>query len=176
MFSNSSTGFAAGHFEHVGDRAAAVLHVERFAVVAVAAAGVAVDPHVGQEVHLDAQLAGAFAVVAAAAGDVEAEPAGRVAAELRLGELGEQLADEVEDAGVGGGVRRGRVAQRALVDADDLVDLLDAVDGVVGAGDGAGAVELAGELVVEHVLDERALAAAGDAGDGGERAEGDGRR
>ena len=118
-------------------------------------------------------LAVAFARFAAAAGDVEAEAAGGVAADLRLGELGEQLADQVEHAGVGGGVRRRRVAQRLLVDADDLVDLLDAADRVVGAGDGAGAVQLSGELVVEHVFDERALAAAADAGDGGERAERD---
>ena len=104
-------------------------------------------------------------------GDVEAEPPGRVAAELRFGQLREQLADQVEHAGVGGRVRRRRVAQRLLIDADHLVDLLDAADRVVRAGHGAGAVQRAGELVVEHVLDQRALAAAADAGDGGERAE-----
>ena len=39
------------------------------------------------------------------------------------------------------------------------------------AGHGARAVQRPGERAVEHVLDERALAAAADAGDGGERAE-----
>ena len=57
---------------------------ERLGVVALAAARLALDPHVGQEVHLDALLAVAFARLAAAAGHVEAEPPGRVAAELRL--------------------------------------------------------------------------------------------
>jgi hypothetical protein len=62
--------------------------------------------------------------------------------------LGEQLADKVEHAGVRRGVRRRRIAERALVDADDFVDLLDACDGIVGAGDRFGAVKLAGVLQV----------------------------
>ena len=56
-------------------------------VVALAAARFALDPHIGQEVHLDANLAVAFARLAAPARHVEAEPPGRVAAQLRLGQL-----------------------------------------------------------------------------------------
>ena len=41
------------HVEHVGDRLAAELHLQRLAVVALALADVAGDPDVGQEVHLD---------------------------------------------------------------------------------------------------------------------------
>ena len=176
MFSNSSTRVAAGHVEHVGDRAAVELHGQRLGVVALAAARVALDPHVGQEVHLDPLLAVPFAGLAAAAGHVEAEPPGRVAAELGLGQLGEQLADQLEHAGVRGRVRRRRVAQRLLIDADHLVDLLEAADLVVLAGHERRPVQLAGERAVEHVFDQRALAAAADAGDGGERAERDVRR
>ena len=122
---------AARHVEHVGDRLAVVRDGQRLGVVALAAAGVALDPHVGQEVHLDPLLAVPFARLAAPAGHVEAEPPRRVAAQLRLGQLGEQLADQVEHAGVRGRVRRRRVAQRLLIDADHLVDLLDAADRVV---------------------------------------------
>ncbi len=66
-------GLAARHVEHVGDAFAVELHFEHVAVVALAAARVALDPDVGQEVHFDADLAVAFARFAAAAGDVEAE-------------------------------------------------------------------------------------------------------
>ena len=145
MLSNSFDGLAARHVEHVGDRLAVVRDRQRLGVVALAAAGVALDPDVGQEVHLDAQLAVALALLAAPAGHVEAEPPRRVAAELGLGQLGEELADQVEHAGVRGRVRGGRVAQRLLVDADHLVDLLDAADRVVRAGDRAGAVQRAGQ-------------------------------
>ncbi len=173
MFSNSSHRLAARHVQHVGDRLAVDSGRPASRVVALAAAGVALDPHVGQEVHLDAQLAVALALLAAAAGHVEAEPPRRVAAQLRLGQLGEQRADQVEHAGVGGRVRGGRLAQRLLIDADHLVDLLHAADRVVGAGERLGPVQRAGQRGVEHVLDQRALAAAADAGDDGERAQRD---
>src|SRR5690606_10943100 len=63
--------------------------------------------------------------------------------------LGERLADRVEQPGVGGRVAAPRAADRALVDGDDAL----------AAG--------------ERAVDQRALARAGDAGDGDEHAEGD---
>ena len=97
---------ADAHLQHVGDGAALVADGQRFGVVAAAVADVALDPDVGQEVHLDLLLAVALAGLAAAARLVEAEAARLVAAHLRLRQLGEQLADQVEDAGVGGRVGR----------------------------------------------------------------------
>ena len=162
---------AARHVQHVGDRTAVVADGQRFGIVAPAAAGVALDPHVGQEVHLDAELPVAFALLAPPAGHVEAEPPRRVAAELRLGQLGVERADQVEHAGERGRVRGRRLPQRLLIDADHLVDQLHAADGVVGAGKGLRAVQRAGQRGEQHVLDQRALAAAADAGDHGERAQ-----
>src|SRR5437764_936415 len=95
---------------------------ERFGVVALAATDVALDPDVGQEVHLDLLLAVALAGFTAAAWLVEAEAPGLVAAHLRLGQLSEQLTDQIEDAGVRRRVGRRRVAERVLIDIDDLVD------------------------------------------------------
>ena len=89
-------GLAARHVEHVGDRPAVVADGQRLGVISPAAADVALDPHVGQEVHLDAELPVAFALLAPPAGHVEAEPAGRVAAELGLGQLGVERTDQVE--------------------------------------------------------------------------------
>jgi hypothetical protein len=85
MFSNSVQRLAARHVQHVADRVAVVGHRQRLGVVALALAGLALDPHVRQEVHLDALLAVAFAVFAAPAGHVETEAARRVAAHLGSG-------------------------------------------------------------------------------------------
>ena len=126
---------------------------------------------VGQEVHLDLDLAVAPADLAAPALDVEAEAAGLVAARARLARLREELADVVEDAGVGRRVRARRAADRRLVDVDDLVDLLDPVDPVVRAGAQPRAVQAVGDRAVEDLVDERRLARARDAGDAGEDAE-----
>ena len=126
-------GIRDRHLEHVGDRLALEADLERLAVVALAVALLAGHVDVGQEVHLDLDLAVAAADLAAPALDVEAEPAGLVAARPRLAGLGVELADVVEDVGVGRRVGPRRAPDRRLVDVDDLVDLLDAVDPVVGA-------------------------------------------
>ena len=81
------------HLEDVGDRPALVVDLERLAVVALALADLARDVDVRQELHLDLEDPVALAVLAAAALDVEAEPARRVAADARLGDAGEELAD-----------------------------------------------------------------------------------
>ena len=112
----------AAHGQHVGDVLVLEGDVEGVAVVAGALAHLARHVDVGQEVHLDLDGAVAGAGLAAAARHVEREAAGQVAADLGLVGLGEQLADVVEHAGVGGGVRPGRAADRRLVDVDDLVD------------------------------------------------------
>src|SRR5690606_23153000 len=110
-------------------------------------------------------------VLAAAALDVEGEASGLVAADLRLGGLGEQSADVVEDVGVGGRVGARGAADGRLVDVDHLVDEVVALHPGVPSGDGAGTVQLAGQVRVEDVVDQRGLAGSRDAGDGGEHAQ-----
>src|SRR5437870_8659075 len=162
------------HVEHVGDRVALELHLERLAVVARAVAHVAGDVDVGQEVHLDLDQAVALARLAAAALDVEAEAAGLVAAGLALRQAGEPVADLGEGAGVGRGVGARRAADRRLVDVDHLVELLKPGDLAAGAAGDAGAVQRAGGAGVERVDGEARLARAGNAGDAGEGAEREG--
>ena len=161
-----------GEIEDVGDGVAVELDRERLLVVAPAVADFAEDVDVGQEVHLDAALAVALAGFAAASGDVEGEAAGLVAALARLGQHGEEVADGGEDAGVGRRIGARRAADGRLVDADGLVDLVEALDACVFARLFARAVEFAGQRAVEDVVDQRALAGAGDAGHHGHDAEG----
>src|SRR3546814_19347254 len=66
-------GILDRHVEHVGDRMALELHLERLAIVARALADIALDVAVGEEVHLDLDQAVAGARFAAAALDVRSE-------------------------------------------------------------------------------------------------------
>jgi hypothetical protein len=95
--------------------------------------------------HLDLLLAHALASVAAAALLVEAEPPGVVSADLRLWQSGEHLSDEIEHARVGSRVRGRRVAEWILIDVDDLVEVFEAADVVVGRARGLGPVQLASD-------------------------------
>ena len=119
------------HLQHLVDVLALVADLERLAVVALAVAHVARHVDVGQEVHLDLDHAVALARLAAPALDVEREAPGAVAALARRRHAGEELADRREEPGVGRRVGARRAADRALVDVDHLVEVLDAADRVV---------------------------------------------
>ena len=163
-------GLLHGHFEHVGDGLALVVHFEGFAVVALAVAGFAGHVNVRQEVHFNLQGAVAGAVLAAAALDVEGEATRGVAAHLRLAGLCKQLADVVEHAGVGGGVRARGAADGRLVNVNDLVQVFQPVDALVAAGHLLGAVELVRQGSVQNVVDQGGFARAGHTGHRGEHA------
>ncbi len=159
------------HVQDLGDGLALVVDLQGLPVVPGAVADLARDVHVREEVHLDLDGAVARAVLAAAALDVEGEAAGLVAADLRLGGLGEQPADVVEDTGVRRRVRARGAADGRLVDVHDLVDEVVAVHARVPPRDVPGAVELAGQVRVQDVVDQRRLAGAGHARDGREHSQ-----
>ena len=73
-----------GQVEDIGDGVAVEFYRQGFLVIAAPVAHFALHVHVGHEIHFDAPLAVALARLAAAAGDVEAEAAGLVAALARL--------------------------------------------------------------------------------------------
>ena len=171
MWAKNAERLLDRHVEHVGDRLALEADVQRLAVVALAVALLARDVDVRQEVHLDLDLAVAAADLAAAALDVEREAARLVAARPRLLGLGVQVADLVEQPDVGRRVRPRRAADRRLVDADDLVQVLEAADALVRAGPHPRAVQLVRDRLVEDLVDQRRLARAGHAGDGAEDAQ-----
>ena len=136
-------------------------------------ADVAGDVDVGQEVHLDLDDAVALAGLAAAALDVEGEAARLVAARLGFRQAGEPVADRREGAGIGRGVRARRAADRRLVDVDDLVEEFQALDAVVVGRMLARAHDAARRRLEQRLDQEGRLAAARNAGDGGEDAERD---
>ena len=160
-----------GHRQRLGDGAPGVLHLQRLAVVAQPAALLAGDVDVGQEVHLHAQRAIALAGLAASALDVEAEAPGTVAAHLGGGGHGKEVADRREGVGVGRGVAARCPPDRALVDLDHLVQVLDAGHLPEGARQLLGAVKVPREMLAQDLVDQRALARAGNAGHADEAAQ-----
>src|SRR5207244_7055103 len=102
----------ARHVEHVGDRLALELDLQRLAIVALALAHIAGDIDVGQEVHLDLDDAVALTGLAAPALDVEREAARLVAARLGFRQAGEPFADRGERAGIGRRIAARRAPDR----------------------------------------------------------------
>ena len=126
--------FIDGHIQHIGNIFPLVPHFQGFAIVAGAVAHFAGHIDIGQKLHFDLDDAIAVASLAAAAFDIEAETPRLVASHLRLGGLAVELADVIENAGIGGRVRPRRAADGLLVDVNDLIHILHAFHGVVLPG------------------------------------------
>ena len=162
---------AHGHVEDLVDVAPAVLDLEHLRLEPLAFADLARHEDVGEELHLDLDHAFALARLAAPAGHVEREVAGRQAARLRVLGRREQLADRIERLEIRDRVGSRRAADRRLVHEDDVGDELRPFELAVRA-DAAIPVALGAlQRGVDHVVDERALARAADAGHAGQHAE-----
>ncbi len=177
MVGEELAGVLDGHRQHVRDRLAAVGDLERLPVVPRAAADLAVDVDIGEEVHLDLlealALAGLAPATALLGPHVEAEASGRVPADLGFLGRREDPADLVEDARVGGGVGSGGAADRRLVDLDHAVDAhapppgRESRDPGVGAhaGPGCAAGQDLPRRLEQYVVHQRRLAGARHARD-----------
>ena len=121
--------------------------------------------------HLDLDDAVAGAGLAAAALHVEAEAALSVALGLGVRRSREEVADHVEHAGVGRRVAPGSAADGALVDGNDLVQLLQSFDAPEFSGDLVGPVQPLCQIFVQNLIHQGGLAGAGHAGDAGHDAQ-----
>ncbi len=157
--------------QHLGDGLALVANLQGLPVVAGPVAHLAGHVHVGQEVHLD--LDGAFAgtVLAASTLHVEREPTRLIPTNLGLGRFGEEFANAVEDAGVGGGVGPRGATDGRLIDMDALVDVLGAGDRPMMPRHFLGRVQLLGQGRIQDAVDEGGLPRAGYSGDSDEPAQ-----
>ena len=168
-------GVFDGEVQDLVDGLSLVADLQRLPVIAAALAGVALDIDVRQEVHLHPDKPVALARLAAPALDVEAEAARSVAPGAGLGDRGEEVPHHAEEPGIGGRIGAGGAADGALVDVDDLVEVLQALDGPMGGRAETGAVQVAGDDREQGVVDECRFTGAGDAGDTAEAADGDSR-
>src|SRR5690606_20094945 len=120
---------------------------------------------VRQEMHLYLDDTVTLAGFAASALDVETEAAGLVTACTGFLGAGKQVANRREQARVGSRVGARRATDRALVDIDDLVEMLDAIDAFIrGRLEHGGAVKVGGGDRVERAVDQGRLARTGHAG------------
>ena len=103
-------GVGDAHLQDVGDRFPMPLRVERFARITPALAALALDPHVGQEVHFHTPLPETLAGLAPAARNIEGKRPWREPAGAGFRHLREELPNVVEDARV---CRRRRARRRA---------------------------------------------------------------
>ena len=126
-------GIGTGHLQHVVNGFAVVPNRQRLFVVASALAGLTRHPDVGQKVHFDTDLSIAKTLFAPSPGNIEAEPSGGVAANLRIGQMRKQLANRIKRTGIGRRIGRGRIPQRRLVNANHLVDMFEPANSLVGS-------------------------------------------
>ena len=122
-----------GEVEDVGDGVALESYGEGFLVVAASVADFTLHVDVGHEIHFNTALPVALAGFTSSSGHVEAEAPRLVAALAGLRQHGEKVAEGRKDLRVGGRVGARGAADGGLVDADNLVDLVLAGEGLVGA-------------------------------------------
>ena len=146
--------------QHLRNVAALPLHLQCFAVVALAVAHVAGHVHVGQKMHFHFHHAIALAGFAAPAGHVERKAPRRVAALFGGGGFGHQLAQRREQAGVGRGVAARCAANGRLIDVDHLVEKFQSFQAEAGRGVGLGAVDVLGGRAVQRVVHQGGFARA----------------
>ncbi len=98
---------------------------------------------------------------------------GLIPLSFTFGQLGEEIADLIEEFDVGGGIGAGSAADRRLVDGDHFVDLFDSFDRFMFADAQRGIVEGDWRGRIEDIGDERRFSRSRDAGDGDKHLERD---
>ena len=166
-------GFGDRGVEQVCDGLALVGDGEDLGLEAAAFAEGAGDEDVGEELHFDALVAEALAVVAAAVAGVERER-GRAEAGGGGGVgLGVKVADQIPGLGVEGGVGARGAGKRGLIDEDDFGEGLVAGDGADLRGVLGELVALGQQALVDDLVEQGGFAGAGHAGEGHETVEGE---
>ncbi len=152
------------HFENIGDIFSFMRHFERFPVISSPMADLAGDVNIRKEVHFDAFHSVSFAVLAAAAFDVEAETSGFVAAKSCFGGEGEEIANIGEDPAVGDGVTARGTTYWGLIDDDGFIEMLEPSDLTDVLWFLVGIIENAEKLGGQNAVDEAAFPGPGNSG------------
>ncbi len=121
--------------------------------------------------HLDLNQAAAFAIFAAAALHIETETARVVPADASRRQLREKFADRRKRAGVGDRIRARGAPDRALIDYNRLVDLLDAAQCPICARFFLRIVKAAKQRAPQDIVHQCRFSAPGNAGYAGETAQ-----
>ena len=126
-------GLRDRHLEDVCDRLASHHDLERLCTKTFALAVGALEVDIREELHLHLLKATAIAGRAAAGAGIEAEGAHRVAALKGQRCLCELPTNGIEGTHIDGGVRSCGLANRGLVDHEDIRDEACSLEGLIGA-------------------------------------------
>ena len=149
--------------------AAFVANVEGLPVVASALTGVAGDVDVGQEVHFHLDQSIALTGFTAPTAHVERKAPDLIAAGAGLRCSGEEFPDWSKKAGIGRWVGSGGASDRALIDIDNFVKLVQSSDTLVSCRWLTPPMKVARHGGIKRVVDERGFSGARNAGDTGQK-------
>ena len=165
--------FLHRHIQYVGNAPALVFYLKSFTVIPFALAYLAGHIYVRQEVHLYFEHAVAVAGLTPSSLYVEAEAAVAVAPHLRIGRHGEYVAYHIEKAGICSRVAAGRAAYGGLVYVYYLIQLLYSLYAVAHVlWDILSPVQIVEQCLLDDLIHQAALAAAGYPCNAGEHAKG----
>ena len=159
------------HVQDLLDVLALEADFQGFPVVALALADVAGNIYVGEEVHFHFDDAVTLARFAAPALDVEAEPAGFVAARACLRHCGIDLSYRREQPGIRRRIGARCAADRTLIDLDHPIDVIQPLDAVEMRGSRRRVVQLRGHRSKQSVVDQCRFARSRHAGNAGHQAQ-----
>ena len=150
------------HLQHLVDILPLPGDLQGLPVIPPTVAHLAGHVQIRQEVHFDLLHPVSLAGLAPAPLHVEGEAVLLISPGLGLRGQGKQLPDQVEHASIGGGIAAGRPTNGALIDHDDLVQLFQPLHPVEFSRPGLGPVQLLGQILIDDLVHQGALAAAAD--------------
>ena len=156
-------GFFHVHVQHFVNVLSLVGNLQGFPIISLALAYLAGNENIRQEVHFDFQQTVSAAGFASPALHVKGKAILLIAPCLCLRALGEDFANHVKQAGVGGRIASGSAANGTLVNHDDLVQLLHALHAAELTGAGLGSVQHPCQMLVQNLIDQAALSRSADA-------------
>ena len=153
--------FLHGHIQNIKNALSFIFDIQCLSIITFSAANFARNIHIRKEMHLDLNNTVAAAGLASSAFYVETKTSLVVTFRFCIGCGCKQVADQVKYTGVRCRVGTRRSSDRRLVDGNDLVQLLHALDGIMFSCDGSGTVQLLRQCLVYDLVDQRTLTGSG---------------
>ena len=142
------------HIEDIIDAFPFIFDLQRFPVIALAAADLTRHIDIRQEMHLDLDDTVAGARLTAPAFFIEAETSFIVAFCLGIRRCRKQIPDQIKCPRIGRRIGTRCPSDRRLIDRDDLVKLLDALNGLMFSRNRVCAVQLLCQRFIKNLIDK----------------------
>ena len=114
-----------GHIQNVCYVFPFILNLLSLPIISFTFTNLTGDIYIGKKMHLYFNNPISFASLTSSPSHIEAESSGPVSPHLRLRKHGKKVPYRSEDSGIGGRIGSGGSANRGLIDADHLIDVLN---------------------------------------------------